>query len=79
MFATLVSATRNLLSRPELATAMIQSANAARATTVPDLARVDTGFRDLLLRAWGIERPTEQHLARCGCSRCSGTGFCSPG
>lgn len=64
VFAALAGATRNLLSKPELATAMIQSANAARATTVPDLARVDTGFQDLLLRAWGVAEPTEQHRSR---------------
>ncbi|MFD5654198.1 MULTISPECIES: TetR family transcriptional regulator [unclassified Streptomyces] len=64
VFATLAGATRSLLRRPELATAMIQSANAARASTVPDLARVDTGFLDLLLRAWAVEDPTEHHVAR---------------
>ncbi|MFD0211477.1 TetR family transcriptional regulator [Streptomyces hirsutus] len=64
VFATLAGATRNLLRRPALATAMIQSANSARASAVPDLERVDTGFLDLLMRAWGIERPTERHLAR---------------
>ncbi|MFC7886235.1 TetR family transcriptional regulator [Streptomyces sp. NPDC057376] len=64
VFATLSAATRNLLRRPALATAMIQSANAARAATVPDLARVDTGFLELLLRAWGVESPTEHHVAR---------------
>ncbi|MGW5861180.1 TetR family transcriptional regulator [Streptomyces sp. NPDC055239] len=64
VFAALAGATRNLLRKPELATAMIQSANAARATTVPDLARVDTGFQDLLLKAWGVAEPTERHLSR---------------
>ncbi|MYY02913.1 TetR family transcriptional regulator [Streptomyces sp. SID4913] len=64
VFETLGSATRNLLRRPALATAMIQSANAARASTVPDLARIDSGFLDLLLRAWEVERPTEHHVAR---------------
>ncbi|MGC9378826.1 TetR family transcriptional regulator [Streptomyces sp. MH13] len=64
VFETLAGATRKLLRRPALATAMIQSANAARASAVPDLARVDTGFLDLLLRAWDVERPTEHHVAR---------------
>ncbi|MFD9177293.1 TetR family transcriptional regulator [Streptomyces sp. S399] len=64
VFATLAGATRSLLRRPALATAMIQSANVARASTVPDLARVDTGFLDLLIRAWGVEDPTEHHVAR---------------
>ncbi|MFE4217956.1 TetR family transcriptional regulator [Streptomyces sp. NPDC056844] len=64
VFETLSSATRNLLRRPALATAMIQSSNAARASTVPDLARIDSGFIDLLGRAWGVERPTEHHIAR---------------
>ncbi|THA64587.1 TetR/AcrR family transcriptional regulator [Streptomyces sp. A0958] len=64
VFETLGSATRNLLRRPTLATAMIQSSNAARASTVPDLARIDSGFLDLLLRAWEVEQPTEHHIAR---------------
>ncbi|KDQ70920.1 TetR family transcriptional regulator [Streptomyces halstedii] len=64
VFETLGSATRKLLRRPALATAMIQSANTARASTVPDLARIDSGFLDLLLRAWGVERPTDHHIAR---------------
>ncbi|MFE6934458.1 TetR family transcriptional regulator [Streptomyces sp. NPDC057699] len=64
VFETLSSATRNLLRRPALATAMIQSSNAARASTVPDLARIDSGFIELLGRAWGVEEPTEHHVAR---------------
>ncbi|MFJ9681810.1 TetR family transcriptional regulator [Streptomyces sp. NPDC101194] len=64
VFEALGSATRKLLRRPALAIAMIQSANAARASTVPDLARIDTGFLDLLLRAWGVEQPTEHHITR---------------
>ncbi|MEU1351226.1 TetR family transcriptional regulator [Streptomyces sp. NPDC005786] len=64
VFETLGSATRNLLRRPALATAMIQSANAARASTVPDLARIDSGFIDLLVRAWGVEEPTDHHITR---------------
>ncbi|MFI6874807.1 TetR family transcriptional regulator [Streptomyces sp. NPDC050400] len=64
VFETLRSATHNLLRRPALATAMIQSSNAARASTVPDLARIDQGFLDLLLRAWGVERPTQHHIAQ---------------
>uniref|UniRef100_A0AAU3H496 TetR family transcriptional regulator n=1 Tax=Streptomyces sp. NBC_01401 TaxID=2903854 RepID=A0AAU3H496_9ACTN len=64
VFETLSSAIRNLLRRPALATAMIQSSNAARASTVPDLARIDSGFLDLLLRAWEVEQPTEYHITR---------------
>lgn len=64
VFTTLASATRNLLRHPTLANAMIQSANSARAPDVPDVTRVDTGFRDLMLKAWGVEKPTEQHLTR---------------
>lgn len=64
VFTTLASATRNLLRHPTLATAMIQSANSASAASVPDVTRVDTGFRDLMLKAWGVEKPTEQHLTR---------------
>jgi AcrR family transcriptional regulator len=64
VFETLVSATHNLLRRPALATAMLLSANAASAATVPDVTRVDTGFRDILLGAWGVGDPTPWHLSR---------------
>ncbi|MFE7359236.1 TetR family transcriptional regulator [Streptomyces sp. NPDC057543] len=64
VFETLASATHNLLRHPTLATAMIQSANSASAATVTDVTRVDTGFRDLMLKAWGVEHPAEQHLTR---------------
>ncbi|WP_112469373.1 TetR family transcriptional regulator [Streptomyces triticisoli] len=64
VFETLVSATHNLLRRPALATAMLLSANAASAATVPDVTRVDTGFRDILLGAWGVRDPTPWHLSR---------------
>lgn len=64
VFEVLVSAMRNLLRRPALAHAMIRSTNAAHAPTVNDAERVETGFRSIMLRAWGVEDPTEQQLRR---------------
>ncbi|WP_067133252.1 TetR/AcrR family transcriptional regulator [Microtetraspora malaysiensis] len=58
----LVSASRQLLSRPALATAMLNSANAATAAAVPDAGRIDSTFRDIVLRALGIDDPTAQDV-----------------
>ncbi|MFC0862108.1 TetR family transcriptional regulator [Sphaerimonospora cavernae] len=54
----LVNASRQLLRRPALATAMLQSANAANAAAVADAGRIDNTFRDVVLRTLGIETPT---------------------
>lgn len=59
----LVQASRDLLRRPLLAMAMLQSANAAHAATVTDAGRIDNAFRDIILRTLGIERPTAQDIA----------------
>jgi len=64
VFEVLVSAHRNLLRRPALATAMIQSVNAAHAATVTDVGRIDSGFHELLLRAWGLDDPTLSEVNR---------------
>ncbi len=52
-------ATRALLRRPLLANAMIQSTSTAKVTTIPDVARVDRQFRDVLFEAAGLEQVTE--------------------
>lgn len=64
VYEVLVSAHRNLLRQPSLAAAMIQSANAAHAATVTDVGRIDNGFQGILLRAWGVDRPTERHATQ---------------
>ncbi|MGI5489354.1 TetR family transcriptional regulator [Microtetraspora malaysiensis] len=58
----LVSASRQLLRRPALATAMLNSANAANAAAVADAGRIDSTFRDIVLRALGIDDPTAQDV-----------------
>ncbi|WP_280396496.1 TetR family transcriptional regulator [Nocardia carnea] len=60
----LVQVVRVLLRRPLLSAAMIQSNSTARVSAVPDTARVDRDFRQLLCTAAGIERLTEQDAAR---------------
>ncbi|WP_327151916.1 TetR family transcriptional regulator [Nocardia sp. NBC_01329] len=57
---TLLLVVRGLLRRPLLAAAMIQSNSTARASAVPDTARVDRNFRQLLYDAAGIEQVTER-------------------
>lgn len=59
----LVSASRELLRKPTLAVAMLQSSNTANAATVPDVGRIDRTFRDLILRVLGIRTPTAQDMA----------------
>lgn len=63
VFDVLVRANRALLSKPELATAMMKSSNAANAATVTDVGRIDNTMRDVLLQAAGIEHPTVDDLA----------------
>lgn len=59
IFETLLRATRALLRRPLLANAMIQSTSTAKVTAIPDVARVDRQFRDVLFAAAGLEQVTE--------------------
>ncbi len=63
VFGVLVRANRAVLCRPLLATAMMQSAAAANAATVTDVARIDETMRSLLLSVAGIEHPTANDLA----------------
>ena len=63
VFDVLVRANRALLSKPDLATAMMKSSSAANAATVTDVSRIDNTMRDVLLAAAGIERPTVNDLA----------------
>ncbi|MEV4460500.1 TetR family transcriptional regulator [Microbispora sp. NPDC049633] len=54
----LVLASRQLLRRPALATAMLQSSNSANAAAVADAGRIDLTFRQIVLRTLGIAEPT---------------------
>ncbi|WP_328710146.1 TetR family transcriptional regulator [Microbispora hainanensis] len=54
----LVLASRRLLRRPALATAMLQSASAANAAAVADVGRIDRTFRKIVLRTLGVTEPT---------------------
>ncbi|WP_248964142.1 TetR family transcriptional regulator [Sphaerisporangium perillae] len=54
----LVLASRQLLRRPALATAMLQSANAASAAAVADAGRIDATFSQIVLRTLGVGDPT---------------------
>ncbi|MFI0355362.1 TetR family transcriptional regulator [Actinomadura sp. 9N407] len=58
----LVRASRELLSRPMLANAMLQSTNAATVATAADAVRIDTTFREIVLVALGIEQATVQDV-----------------
>ncbi|MFI5718095.1 TetR family transcriptional regulator [Nocardia sp. NPDC051750] len=60
---TLLQVVRALLRRPLLSAAMIQSNSMAKASAVPDTARVDRNFRQLMSDAAGIERVTERDAA----------------
>lgn len=58
----LSSATRGLLSRPLLASAMMQANNAASAATVSDAGRIDALMEDTVLTILRIELPTARDL-----------------
>ncbi len=59
----LAAASRELLRRPLLATAMLQSFNTANAATVTDVARIDRTFDSIILRTLGIGEPTAKDLS----------------
>ena len=62
VFDVLVRASRALLSRPHLATSMMNSVNSANAATVTDVTRVESATREVVLFAAGIDEPTEYDL-----------------
>ncbi|MFG2249590.1 TetR family transcriptional regulator [Spirillospora sp. NPDC048823] len=57
----LVQASRHLLAQPVLSTSMLHASNTAHAT-VADTVHIDNTFREILLRAVGIESPTAQDV-----------------
>lgn len=62
VYDLMVRASRNLVRRPLLAVAMLQSANSANAAAVPDAGRIDNTFRDLILRTLRIDAPTARDI-----------------
>jgi AcrR family transcriptional regulator len=63
VFDVLVRANRAMLSRPNLARAMMNASSAAKAALVSDVARTDNAMRDVTLAAAGIDNPTPEDLA----------------
>lgn len=62
VYELLLAASRQLLRRPALATALFLSANSAHAAEIPDAGRIDRTFRNLLLRTLGIDDPSAQDV-----------------
>ncbi|MEO3822628.1 TetR family transcriptional regulator [Actinomadura sp. B10D3] len=58
----LVQASRHLMAQPVLSASMLHASNTAHAATVAETVRIDTAFREILLRAVGIEVPTAQDV-----------------
>ncbi|HEY8478887.1 MAG TPA: TetR family transcriptional regulator [Spirillospora sp.] len=58
----LVQASRHLLAQPVLSASMLHASNTAHAATVADTVHIDNTFREILLRAVGIENPTVQDV-----------------
>lgn len=63
VFDVLVRANRAMLSRPNLARAMMNASSAAKAAMASDVARSDNAMRDITLAAAGIDDPTPADLA----------------
>lgn len=62
VYDVLVRANKCLVRKPLLATAMLQSANAADPTTVSDVARMNSTFLNVTLRTLRIDEPTAQDV-----------------
>ncbi|MES9536198.1 MULTISPECIES: TetR family transcriptional regulator [unclassified Actinomadura] len=58
----LVQASRHLMAQPVLSTSMLHASNTAHVATVADTVYIDNTFREILLRAVGIEVPTAQDV-----------------
>lgn len=63
IFDTLWAANRYLLDHPTLATAMIQSVQAANADMVPEVGVIDSSIREALARVLGVSQPTAEDAA----------------
>ncbi|GAA2142628.1 TetR family transcriptional regulator [Actinomadura napierensis] len=58
----LVQASRYLMAQPVLSTSMLHASNTAHVATVADTVHIDNTFREILLRAVGIEVPTAKDV-----------------
>ncbi|MGH3241537.1 MAG: TetR family transcriptional regulator [Spirillospora sp.] len=58
----LVQASRYLMAQPVLSASMLHASNTAHAATVADTVHIDNTFREILLRAVGIEDPAAQDV-----------------
>lgn len=58
----LTTATRGLLSRPLLASAMIQANNTANASTVSDAVRIDNAMQETVLTILGLDQPSARDV-----------------
>ena len=58
----LVQASRNLMAQPVLSASMLHASNTAHVATVADTVHIDSTFREILLRAVGIDVPTAQDV-----------------
>lgn len=58
----LVQASRSLMAQPVLSASMLHASNTAHVATVADTVHIDNTFREILLRAVGIEVPTAQDV-----------------
>lgn len=62
VYELLWQGTRHLLSRPLLASAMMQSNNQANAATVNEAIRIDNTMQGMILRMLGIDIPTARDV-----------------
>lgn len=63
VFDVLVRASRSLLSKPNLAQSMMNSANGARAANLTHVGRIDEAMSNVVLSAAGINEPTARDLS----------------
>lgn len=62
VYELLLRGTRHLLSRPLLASAMMQSNTQANAATVNEAIRIDNTMQEVVLRMLGLEIPTARDV-----------------
>ncbi|MBM0127589.1 TetR family transcriptional regulator [Pimelobacter simplex] len=58
----LVDAARSMLRRPLLGSALVLSSNIANPAAVPDVTRIDSTFRQMIMTLLGIDDPTQRDV-----------------
>lgn len=58
----LVAAARSMLQRPLLGSALVLPSNIANPAAVPDMTRIDTTFRQMVMTLLGIDDPTQRDV-----------------